>query len=383
MSAKKKIVLVSPAYPYRGGQALVEAYLYNMLTTLGFECSTVSYKLLYPSVFFPGTTQYDVSKVVPFAHPDKIKFVINSIDPLSWTRAAKEINAQKPDGVIFVWWMPFFGPALSTIARMVKKKGAKIIFLVENYVSHEKRWFDHAATRHTLKYADAFITESAYITKQVSGAYPGKPLYQATLSIYDCYDLKRYTRETAKQFLGITTKKVVLFFGLIRAYKGLDKLIAAFKTLLDVQPDTTLLIAGECYEDEKKYTGLIETLGLSDKTVFLNKFLPNEEIEPYFRAADVAVLPYNSGTQSGILMMAYGFKIPVVVTDVGGIAELVADGKTGRVVADNSSNNLVAGINEILTNKDGIDYAANIDNLVGGMGYSNMSAYLNEVLNSN
>lgn len=382
MADKKKIVLVSPAYPYRGGQALVEAYLYNMLTQLGYDCSTVSYKLLYPSVFFPGTSQYDVSKVIPFEHKDKIKFIINSVNPLTWLKAANEINAAKPDGVIFVWWMPFFGPALSAIAGKVKKKGAKVIFLVENYVSHEKRWFDHMATKHTLKYADAFISESGYITKQITEAFPTKPLYQATLSIYDCYDLKRYTSETAKQFLGIKTKQVVLFFGLIRTYKGLDKLIIAFKELLNTQPDTTLLIAGECYDDEKKYTGLIDELGLGNHTIFLNKFLPNEEIEPYFRAADVVVLPYNSGTQSGILMMAYGFKVPVVVTDVGGIAELVADGKTGRVIANNSRENLVAGISEVLNNKNVVDYQKNINDLVQGMGYSNMSAYLNQVLNS-
>lgn len=380
MADKKRLIIVSPAHPYRGGQALVEAYLHHMLSGMGYDCYTVSYKLLYPSVFFPGTTQYDNSEIVPFEHKSRIQFIINSINPLTWFKAAKAIKQLKADGVIFVWWMPFFGPALSSIARLIKKH-AKVFFLVENYVSHENRWFDHYATKHTLKLADAFITESGYITEQVTKAFPGRPTYQATLSIYDCYDLGKYTKETAKQLLGIKTSKVALFFGLIRPYKGLDKLITAFKELLKQEPDTTLLVAGECYEDEKKYTDQISELGLNDKVVFVNKFIPNEQVEPYFKAADVVCLPYSSGTQSGILMMAYGFKVPVVVTDVGGIAELVQDGKTGKIAADNSTPNLVSGLSEILQNKNGQDYAANIRSMVEGLGYQNMKAYIDDVLN--
>ncbi len=377
---QKKIVLVGPAYPYRGGQPLVEAYLFHMLTTLGYDCSTVSYKLLYPSVFFPGTTQYDKSQMAPYEHKDKIKFIINSINPFTWFKAAREIKKQKPDGVIFVWWMPFFGPCLGTIARLIKKR-TKVFFLVENYVSHEKRWFDHAVTKQTLKIADAFISESKYITDQITAAFD-KPIYQATLPIFDYYDLKRYTKETAKDFLNIRTKQVVLFFGLIRPYKGLDKLIVAFKELLKTEPDTTLLIAGECYEDEKKYTDLIAEQGLIDKTIFINKFIPNEDVEPYFKAADLICLPYQSGTQSAILMLAYAFKLPVVVTNVGGLAELMEDEKTGKVIKDNSKENLVAGISEILHNKGVINYPENIQNLVHKMGYSNMGSFIDKVLNS-
>jgi glycosyltransferase involved in cell wall biosynthesis len=380
MTTQKKIVLVSPAHPYRGGQALVEAYLFHMLSTMGFDCHTVSYKLLYPSVFFPGTTQYDNSEIVPFEHKDKIRFLINSINPLTWLKAAKEIKKMNPDGVIFVWWMPFFGPALSTIARLLKRRGIKILFLVENYVSHEKRWFDHFMTQQTLKYADAFITESQYITKQVTEGFPGKPVHQATLSIYDCYDLKKYDKSSAREHLGIKTDKVILFFGLIRPYKGLDKLLVAFRHLADKRNDITLLIAGESYEDEKKYTDLIASLGIGSQVVYFNKFIPNEQVEPYFKAADVVCLPYQSGTQSGILMMAYGFNVPVAVTDVGGIAELVEDGKTGKVIKGNTTEDITAALAEVLDNPSGTDYAENIRNKVTGMGYKSMQTYLERIL---
>lgn len=359
---------------------MVEAHLFHVLSEMGYDCHTVSYKLLYPSIFFPGTTQYDKSSIVPFEHNDRIEFIINSVNPLTWFKAAKRIKQLKADGVLFVWWMPFFGPALSTIARILHKAGIRIFFLVENYVSHEQRWFDHYATRQTLKYADAFISESQYITKQLNEAFPAKPLYQATLSVYDYYDLGHYTQETAKAHLGIKTKKTVLFFGLIRPYKGLAKLIIAFKELLKTQPDTTLLIAGECYEDEKKYHDLIAQNGLEDKTVFINRFVPNEEVEPYLKAADVVCLPYDSGTQSGVLMMAYGFKKPVVVTDVGGIAELVQDGKTGKVIPNNSTENLVHGLSAVLNNTME-DYAQNINEMIHGLGYKKLHEFIDKNLN--
>ena len=377
----QKIVIVSPAYPYRGGQALVEAYMYNTFTNLGYDCNTISYKLLYPSVFFPGTTQFDESKVIPFEHTSRIKRIINSINPFTWYKAAKEIRKIDPEIVIIVWWMPFFGPALSTIARLIKKsKKTKVVFLVENYISHEKRWFDSLSTKLSLKYADAFICQSKYIHEQITKDFVGKPIHQTTLSIYDCYDLNRYNKKSAREFLGIKTDNVILFFGLIRAYKGLDKLIVAFKEILKTRPDTTLLIVGECYENIKKYTDLIEQMGLRDKTILINNFIPNEKIEPYFKAADLSCLPYNSGTQSGILMMAYGFKIPVVVTDVGGVAELVVNEETGIIIPDNGLDNLVRGINQILTNKQTINYSNNIQNFTKGLGYSSLGTFVQSVL---
>ncbi|HBN06643.1 MAG TPA: hypothetical protein DD434_12790 [Bacteroidales bacterium] len=378
-----KITIIGPAYPYRGGQALVEAYLHKTVSEIGYDTNTISYKLLYPSIFFPGKTQFDNSKLIPFEHNDKIKRIINSINPFTWYKTYREIKKDKSDLIIIVWWMPFFGPALGTIAYLVKKKlkKTKICFLVENYTSHEGWWFDRFFCKHTLKYADSFICESNYINKQIKVDFPNTPIYETTLSIYDCYNLNKYTKQSAKEFLGIKTENVVLFFGMIRPYKGLDKLIESFKLLLEKTPDTTLLIVGECYEDIKKYEKMISENGIGDRTIMVNSFIDNEDIEPYFKAADMVAMPYYSGTQSGILMMAYGFNVPVVVTDVGGISELVKNDETGIVVKNNEVENFLPAMEKVLSTKNTVPYSENISKFVYGLGYQNLKNIFSELLN--
>jgi len=368
----KKVIIISPAYPYRGGQALVEAYLHNTIKEMGYDTSTISYTMLYPSIFFPGTSQYDKSKLIPFKHTDKIKRIINSINPFTWIRAFNHLKKEKPDAVIYVWWMPFFGPALGYIARRVRKslKATKNIFLVENYVSHEKRFFDSLLTRKTLKYADIFVSESTYITEQINKGFPEKKVFQTTLSVYDCYDQNRFTKESARNELKITAKNVILFFGMIRPYKGLDKLIETFHEMK--HSDSTLLIVGESYESIDKYKKLISDFDLQDRVILVNEFVNNEEIELYFRASDVVVLPYYSGTQSGILMMAYGFGIPVVTTDMGGLGELIIENKTGIIVDDNSIKNLKPAIEKILSTKDSTVYREEIKKFTTDLGYANL-----------
>ena len=382
MDNSKKIILVGPAHPYRGGQALVESYLFKTINELEYDVLTVSYSLLYPSIFFPGTTQFDESKIIPFEHADKIKRLINSINPFSWFKAYRFIKKENPDAVIFVWWMPFFAPALSSIARWLKKRRnneIQITFLVENYVSHENRRFDRFLTKKTLRWADSFICQSEFIEKQIGQDFKQKPIHRTTLSIYDCYNLNRYTKQTAKSFLNIDSQNVILFFGLIRPYKGLDRLIETFARLVKEKTDTTLLIVGECYDDIVKYQSIIKEHNVQEKTMLVNKFIPNEDVEPYFKAADVVVLPYYSGTQSGILMMAYGFEVPVVATDVGGIAELIVENKTGIVVNNNEIENLFPAINHILDTKDVIPYAEEIRKYTHNLGYVNMGKILEEI----
>lgn len=377
---KKKIVIVSPAFPYRGGQALVESYLFNALEKFGYDCQTVSFTLLYPSVFFPGTSQYEKSGFVAFPHSDKIKRLINSVNPVSWMRTAKFIKDQRPDAVVFVWWMPFFGPAYFSIIKLLKLiYKTKIIFLMENFISHENRWFDKFFAKLTVRNADAFICQSGYVNEQLSKAYAGKPVYQTTLSLYDCYDLKKFDKSSAKTFLDIKTKYVVLFFGLIRAYKGLDRLIEAFPLVLKSHPDTTLLIAGENYENFGKYQAMINSSGVDVKIKLHIKYIPNEEMEPYFKAADVVCLPYYSATQSGIVMLAYGFRKPVMVTDTGGLKELVVEGKTGTVIHDNNPVLIAEGVERILQS-DNVQYEKDIDDYVQQLGYKNLEAIFRKIV---
>ncbi len=378
----KKIVLIGPAYPYRGGQALDEAHIYNTLTKAGMDCETISFKVLYPNFLFPGTTQFDNSKTAFYPHQEKIHRILNSINPFTWYRAYKKIKTLQPDLVLFVWWMPFFGPCYGTINWLLKKfTKIKIVYLVENFVSHEKRFFDLMLTKFTLNQADAFVTLSGHIKERIEEILKPKPTFQTTLPIYDFYDLKNYTKETAKEYLQIIEKNVILFFGLIRHYKGLDQLIKALPLILKNNPNTLLLIAGECYEDIEFYKIIISTLNIESHCKLIDKFIANEDVEPYFKAADTVCLPYYHGTQSGILMMAYGFKKPVVVTNVGGVAELVIENKTGKIIADNAPEKISTALISILENKENVDFESNIENLATTLGHKNFDTIIDELSN--
>jgi len=380
---EKSIIIIGPAYPYRGGQALVEAYLSKTLTDKDYNVQTISYKLLYPKIFFPGKTQYDQSKVVPFEHNDKIYRILNSINPITWFKAYNKIKTIKPDVVIIVWWMFFFAPCLWTIAHLVKHfTKTKVCFLVENYISHENHWWEKFLVRKTLQQTHCFISESHYITTQIQKDFPQKKVYQTTLSVYDCYDLHRYDKQSAKKFLNIHSDNVLLFFGLIRPYKGLDKLLEVMPDVLKDYPNTKLLVCGEAYEDMNKYLTLIDDLNLKDNVILYNYFIANEDVEPYFKATDMVVMPYNSGTQSGILMMAYGFRVPVVVTNVGGITELIKVPQTGIICKDNSKENLLPAIETLLNNKDKIDYNKNISSFINNLGYGNVEKIVEDIVSN-
>ena len=374
----KKIVLIGPAYPYRGGQALVEAYLYHELSRTGYEVNTITFTLMYPPILFPGKTQYDQSQVIPYAHPEKIQRMINSIWPLSWWRTIRAVRRMKPDLVIFVWWMPFFAPAYWTIASGLKGH-TRIAFLIENYISHEERWFDGWASQFCLRSAEAFICESGYVESELTRDFPDTPCYRTTLSIYDCYDLKRYTRQQAREKLGVQSRRMILFFGLIRPYKGLANLIEAFRQVAREDSDVELWIVGECYEDEAKYRRLIAEHPAGEHIHFRNQFVPNEELEMYFKACDVVCLPYESATQSGILMIAYAFGVPVVATRVGGLPELVVPDRTGKLVEPGHPGALARALLDLLE-EDRAKYEANIRNLAATLGYQNIPQIVADIL---
>lgn len=359
---------------------MVEAHLYQSLSTAGFQVRTITFSLLYPSLLFPGKTQFDTSENTFFRHDDKIERVINSINPRTWLVAARKIRQIEPDLVIFVWWMPFFAPAYYSIARLIKRNPKiKIAFLVENYISHEKRWFEKLINTKTLDIADAFICQSGFIENKIKTFHQKQPVYRITLSIYDCYDFGKYDQQTAKSLLKINHKNVILFFGLIRKYKGLDKLLKAKKIINQYLPDSYLLAVGECYEELGYYEGIIKEENIAGESRLINQFVENEEIEPYFKAADVVVLPYNTASQSGILMMAYGFKKPVVVNNVGGLPELVNEGRTGFVIPDNSPERIAEGVVKALTHPERDQFAHHIANLNQSLGYQSLHQIVHEI----
>ncbi|HZW39040.1 MAG TPA: glycosyltransferase [Ignavibacteriaceae bacterium] len=362
MEKRKKIIIIGPAYPYRGGNSLFISHLYEALEK-HFNVKVFNYKLLYPSILFPGTTQYDQSNTVIKKAPNERK--VNSINPFNWIKVANDIIEENPDLVVFDWWHPFFGPVHFGISSLIKKKlGNKIFFITENVVSHEANIVDRTLTKLGLANSSGFLTLSEKVESEVKEFAKNKPIYLSELPIYDCY-ISESNKEFNKEKFGFSPdNKVVLFFGYIRKYKGLDLLIKAMPMLLEKYPEMRLLVVGESYDNPVTYNSIIKELKLDDKVVFINKFVPNEDVEEYYAVSDLVVLPYRSATQSGILNVAYGFLKPVVVTNVGGLTEFVDEGKTGVIVEPESSEKIAEGIIRFFDTYKNVNFSENISNKI-------------------
>jgi glycosyltransferase involved in cell wall biosynthesis len=378
---KKKIILIGPAYPYRGGNALFVTHTYESLKN-HFDIKIYNYKLLYPSFLFPGTTQFDKSKEQVFQVPSEK--IINSINPINWIKVAGLIKSENADLVVFDWWHPFFGFCHGAISFLIRKKYKnKILFITENVVSHEANVIDKFLTRIGLKSASKFLALSGIVEKEVEQYSKGKKVYRSELPVYDCYKpVEESGVIKIKDELDIKKDSIVLlFFGYVRKYKGLDLLIEAFPKILSDSPNTRLLIVGEFYDNPKEYLELIKKLGIEDKVKVINQFVPNEDVAKYYQAADVVILPYRSATQSGILNVAYGFYKPVIVTDVGGLAEFVDEGKTGFVVKPNSPDQIVEGIEKFLNSKNKTDFANFIQERNTKNSFNQLPQVFEEILN--
>lgn len=377
---KKKIILVGPAYPYRGGNALFVAHLYEALSK-SFDIEVINFTRLYPQLLFPGTRQEDVSKVPIKAHPSTR--LIDSINPLTWFKTANYISRQNPDLVAFIWYQPFFGFSIGTVARLIRKKfKGRILFITENIISHESMFYDRILTRYALRSADKFLVLSDVVEKGIKTLYPDKKVFRSTLPIYDCYGFDQgLSKSDARKKLGIAeNKKVLLFFGYIRAYKGLMNLIEAMPYLLKEDENYFLLIVGEFYESKEKYFERIKELNIGKNVLVIDEFVPNEEVGLYYSAADLVVLPYNSATQSGILNIAYGFKKPVVVTNVGGLPELVEDGKTGFIVEPHNPLALAEGIKKYFSASNIEEFPRNIETFIQNNSFTSIERVFKDIL---
>jgi glycosyltransferase involved in cell wall biosynthesis len=304
------------------------------------DVQIVSFTRQYPSLFFPGKSQIDPGK--PLFNVPTVS-LMDSINPISWYRAARYITNQKPDVIIFRYWMPFFAPCFGSIARLVKRKtNAQVIFICDNIIPHEKRIGDITLTKYVLHSGDAFVVLSKEVEKQLAHILPNVRYILSPHPLYDVFGAVQ-PKEEARKRLGLKDERVMLFFGYIRAYKGLDILFEAMPKIIEKVP-LMLLIAGEFYEDEKKYRAMIHRLGLESCTRIHSEYIPNDEIATFFSAADVVILPYISATQSGIIQIAYHFNKPVITTNVGGLSEVVINGRTGFVVPPNNPEALTNAV---------------------------------------
>ncbi len=331
MAGKQKIFIIGPAHPLRGGLATFDQRLAREFLAQGDDCQIYSFSLQYPSFLFPGTTQYSDEPA-----PDDliIHTVINSVNPLNWIRVGRRIAKERPDIILVRFWIPFMGPALGTILRRVRKnRHTRIIALTDNVMPLEKRPGDLPFTKYFLGSCDAFITMSEKVMADLRILEKVKPARLVAHPLYDNFGAA-VSKKIAREKLGIRlSEKVILFFGFIRKYKGLDLLLDAMADPRIREAGIMLLVAGEFYEDEKGYLEQVNHLGIEDLLIMRTQFIPDREVVYYFCAADAVIQPYRNATQSGVTPLAYHFEKPMVVTDVGGLPSLVPDRRAGLVTA--------------------------------------------------
>ncbi len=377
---RKKIIIIGPAYPYRGGNSLFVSHVYDILSSR-FKVKIFNYKLLYPAFLFPGTTQYDNSASTIKKAPNER--IVNSISPFNWIKTASLLVKENADMIVFDWWHPFFSFCHFTISFLIKKKyKGRILFITENVISHESHFIDKMLTKLGLKNASMFLALSDKVEKDLGWISKNKKIYKSELPVYDCYNTAdTILSGSAKKELGFEAEdKILLFFGYVRKYKGLDVLLNAMPGLIEYDKSLRLLVVGEFYEEEKSYFEAINSKGLDKFVKIINKFIPNEEVNRYFAPADLVVLPYRSATQSGILNVAYGFSKPVLVTDVGGLAEFVEQDKTGFIIKPDSTVEIVNGVKKFYKFKDKINFEENIHSLVNKNSFNNLPELFDRII---
>ena len=336
-NARKKIVILGSAHPLRGGgiatfnERLAKAFMQE-----GHEVQIISFSLQYPNFLFPGTSQYTTET----APADLIiHSLINSINPFNWFKVGNQIKKMQPDLVVVRYWLPFMGPCLGTILRRIKKnKTTQIVCIADNIIPHEPKPGDQLFTRYFVKPVDSFITMSEKVKEDLLVLAPNKPTVFIPHPLYDNFG-EKISKDLARKHLNIETDaKIILFFGFIRKYKGLDILLDSIKILQQSNPTLKLLIAGEFYDDEKSYKEQIDKLGIEQQLILRTNFINDNEVKYYLCASDVIVQPYRSATQSGVTPLAYHFEIPMIVTNVGGLAALVPDNKVGLIAEPNAAS---------------------------------------------
>ena len=325
----KKIIIIGPAHPLRGGLATFDERLARAFQQQGHQVIIYTFSLQYPDFLFPGKTQYS-NETKP--QDLDIQVVINAINPFNWLLVGQRIAKEKADLVICRFWLPIMAPCLGTILRLVKRNQAsKIVGLIDNIIPHEKRFGDRPFAHYFAKACDSFIVMSRSVEEEMK-QFTSNPCRYIPHPIYDNYGEKVRRTEALKYLQLSDNERYILFFGFIRRYKGLDLLLEAMNTEGVKKTGVKLLVAGEFYEDEKFYRDLIAAQGIDNQVIIKSDYIPSDEVKYYFAAADIVVQPYRSATQSGISQIAYHFEKPMIVSNVGGLPETVPHGEAGYVV---------------------------------------------------
>ncbi len=328
------VVIIGPAYPLRGGLATFDQRLATEFIREGYDCPIYSFSLQYPSFLFPGTTQYSTE---PPPEGLTILSRINSINPFNWWSVGEELRKMRPDLIVVRFWLPLMGPALGTILRRVRKnRHTRIVAITDNVIPHEKRPGDTPFTRYFLKSCDAFVTMSEKVMSDLRTFEPDKPARQVAHPLYDNFGepIPQHEARALLRAKGLNIgdrDKVLLFFGFIRKYKGLDIALEAMADQRIRDQGIKLLVAGEFYEDAEPYRQLITRLGIDNALLLATDFIPDSEVRNYLCAADAVIQPYRNATQSGVTPLAYHFEKPMIVSNVGGLPSLVPHEQVGLV----------------------------------------------------
>lgn len=371
-----KITILSTAYPLRGGIAHFNGLLFKELLKK-HEVNVITFKKQYPSILFPGKSQLesgDALEMIPTLP------IVDSLNPFNWIRVGLKVKKDSPDLLIFKFWMPFFGPCFGTISRLAKKnRKTKVLTICDNVIPHEKKPGDTAFTKYFFNAVNYFILLSEKVKDDLLKYYPAAKAKVLPHPVYSNFGLP-VGKNDAKTYLKLNDEKIILFFGFIRDYKGLDILLQAMKILKD-KINVKLMVAGEFYSNKEKYLKMIDDLGLKDDLLLFTDFIPTSEVKYYFSASDCVILPYRDATQSGIVQIAMNFSKPVIAANVGGLGEVIRDGETGYVVEKENPAALASAIiNFYSDNKESI-FVSNIRNEVEKYSWEKFTEGLMELIN--
>ena len=338
-----RISLIGPTYPFRGGIAHYNTLLERGLRQRYGTVQFISFRRQYPAWLFPGETDRDSSQEP--IRPEQVEYLLDPLMPPTWMRVARQIERYEPDLIILQWWVPFWAAPFRTITALARQRTeAKVIFICHNVLPHESSRLDHLWIRLGMGKGQGFITHSPNQKEQLLTVFPQTPICCTPHPTYATFDTGRWQRETARRELGFEAEdNLLLFFGFVRPYKGLRYLLEAMLMVLERIP-VHLLVVGEFWKDKSEVEAQIARLGLADRVTLVDRYVPNEEVALFFRAADLVVLPYESATGSGVLQIALGLECPAVVTDVGGLREIVAHDETGLIVPPKNSEALAQAI---------------------------------------
>lgn len=370
-----RICLIGPAFPFRGGITHYSTLLYRYLRR-NHETRFLCFRRQYPAWLFPGKSDKDTSKDVILE--EGIEYVLDSLNPWTWVSTFSTIRNFRPHMVILPWWVSFWAPQFYTIGRLIRRyTSAKLLFICHNVVEHESNRIRRLLTRTVLENGHMFVVHSREDMKNLKRMLPKAEIREVFHPTYVEFPHKGISRDAARRILEVEGN-VLLFFGFVRPYKGLIYLLEALPQVLANIP-VTLLVVGEFWGDKAKYLEKVQQLGLNGAVRIVDEYVPNEEIEAYFKAADLLVMPYVSATGSGVVQLSFAFGTPVLVTNVGALPEVVKDGETGYVVPSGNSRAIAERILEFFRGGNQTEFRANVEADRGRFSWDNVVHVIEEL----